>query len=196
MWCTTSDVADTLRASHYLGPIRRGIAWHDAFGVIVLAPPTARHVPGEWLELTRWCVTSREKNAGSQQWAAMVRALRLLRPECTTIVSYSDPSVGHTGALYRACNWWWAPTWHRLRPPPSGNGAWKPGERSGVKDRWVFALRRDPSRAEHLVAKDESILRRHEWARFVEGRGADFAAFKRSGIGALTAPSTTATITP
>ena len=36
----------------------------------------------------------------------------------STVVSYSDPSAGHTGSLYRACNWIWAPTWLRLRPPP------------------------------------------------------------------------------
>ena len=55
-------------------------------------------------------------------------------PRCTTIVSYSDPSVGHTGALYRACNWLWAPTWHRLQPPPTGCGSWDGKKRSSPKD--------------------------------------------------------------
>lgn len=113
-----AEVADLLREQHYLGPIGRGLAWRDERGALVIANPTARRLPQDtWAELVRWCILGRVKNAGSQQWAAAVRALRVERPELTTIVSYSDPSQGHTGALYRACNWLWAPTWHRLRPP-------------------------------------------------------------------------------
>ena len=77
----------------------------------------------------------------------------------TTVVSYSDPSVGHTGALYKACNWTWAPTWHRLRPPPTGNGSWKNGEAQSVKDRWVCILAPDTRRDEILRVKDDAILR-------------------------------------
>lgn len=177
MWTTPSAVAHVLREHHYLGPICRGFAWQDEHGVIVLGHPTARGVPRHWLELTRWCITSREKNAGSRQWAAMVRAIRRDHPKYTTIVSYSDPSVGHTGALYRACNWLWAPTWHRLRPPPTGNGSWTDGKIQSVKDRWVFLLQPDSERAERLVAKDESILRRLPFARYREPGGADYRAF-------------------
>ncbi len=82
------------------------------------------------------------------------------------------------GALYRACNWWWAPTWHRLRPPPTGNGAWKVGEQQAVKDRWVYALRKDNSRPEILVAKDDAVLRRMPWARYTEPGGADYRRWK------------------
>lgn len=179
-WVSTADVAELLRANHYLGPIRRGIAWQDEFGVIVVTTPTARNVPATWIELARWCIVSREKNAGSRQWAAFVRALRQQRPDVTTVVSYSDPSVGHTGALYRACNWWWAPTWHRLRPPPTGNGSWtgKGSDRQSVKDRWVFALQPDPFRVDVLVARDEAVLRRMPWARYREPGGACFKTFQ------------------
>lgn len=176
-WVSSAEVAATLEANHYLGPIRRGFAWRDQFGVIVFGHPTARGVPAHWLELIRWCITSREKNAGSRQWAAVIRAVRERFPAATTIVSYSDPSVGHTGALYRACNWLWAPTWHRLRPPPTGNGAWKSGQIQAVKDRWVFPVRPDPIRVDRLIAKDESILRRMPFARYREPGGADFKAF-------------------
>lgn len=176
-WEDPADVAALLRAHHYLGPIRKGIAWQDEFGAIVVKAPTARNLPKTWLELARWCIVSREKNAGSQQWAAFVRALRASSPSLTTIVSYSDPSVGHTGALYRACNWWWAPTWHRLRPPPSGNGAWIKGEPQAPKDRWIFPLRHDPARAEILIARDDAALRRMPFARYTEPGGADFRAF-------------------
>lgn len=176
-WTTPAAVAPVLQEHHYLGPIRRGVAWQDEHGVIVLTNPTSRNVPQHWLELARWCITDRTKNAGSKQWAAMSRSLRTERPEVTTIVSYSDPSVGHTGALYRACNWWWAPTWHRLRPPPTGNGAWQEGKAQSVKDRWVFPVRPDAERAERLVAKDESILRRMPFARYTEPGGACYRSW-------------------
>src|SRR5262249_55250956 len=94
-------------------------------------------------------------------WSQMIRSLKHLRPNVTTIISYSDPSRGHTGSLYRACNWWWAPTWHRLRPPPTGNGSWSQGARQSVKDRWVFAIKKDSSRCEILPRRDWSILSCH-----------------------------------
>jgi len=150
----TRTVANFLTARHYLGATGRGFAWSDEYGVLVLAKPTARRLPqdGTWLELVRWCLVG-TKNGGSRQWAAVSRWLRSERPEVTTVVSYSDPSAGHTGALYKACNWQWAPTWHRLYPPPTGNGDWGSGPQS-VKDRWVFALRPDARRSELLRVKD------------------------------------------
>jgi hypothetical protein len=118
--CPVEWVNPVLARDHYLGPINRGFAWADEFGVLVLANPSARFLPQQrWLELVRWCLVG-EKNGGSRQWARVSRWLRKDRPDVTTVVSYSDPSVGHTGALYKACNWRWAPTWHRLRPPPLG----------------------------------------------------------------------------
>ncbi len=148
-------VAHYLDELHYLGGTGRGWAWSDEFGVLVLAKPTARRLPqdGTWLELVRWCLTG-ERNGGSRQWARVTRWLRAERPEVTTVVSYSDPSVGHTGTLYKACNWTWAPTWHRLFPPPTGNGSWKDGVAQSVKDRWVYCLQPDSRRDEILSVKD------------------------------------------
>lgn len=146
-------VAEFLEVNHYLGPTERGIAWQDEFGVMVWAAPTSRRLPHDrWLELVRWCLVG-TKNGGSQQFARWRRWIVRARPDLTTLVSYSDPSQGHTGALYKACNWQWAPTWHRLYPPPSGNGDWGSGPQA-VKDRWVFALRPDVDRAEILRVKD------------------------------------------
>jgi hypothetical protein len=154
-----SHVREFLARNHYLGPVDRGIAWSDEFGVMVLAPPTSRRLPSDrWLELVRWCLVG-TKNGGSQQFRRVRRWLLTALPSVTTIVSYSDPSRGHTGALYKACNWTWAPTWHRLRPPPSGNGDWGSGVQS-VKDRWIYALRRDAGREEILRVKDDAILKR------------------------------------
>lgn len=173
-WTLPRTVNHILTEKHYLGPLNRGVAWHDEYGVIIVSAPTARLIPGHWLELARWCITSSVKNAGSRQWAAFYRALRRARPDVTTVVSYSDPSVGHTGALYRACNWLYAPTWHRLRKPPSGGGSWDGVKVQTPKDRWVYPLRRDPERVAVLLMRDCALLRKYEWARYVEPRGVPF----------------------
>jgi hypothetical protein len=163
-----SNVALFLNANHYLGAARRGIAWSDSFGVVVLGPPTSRHLPVDWLELSRWCLVPGVKNGGSQQWKRIRRWL-VEETAVTTVVSYSDPSVGHTGALYKACNWIWAPTWHRLRPPPSGGGSWDGRTVQAPKDRWVDPLRRDARRASVLAINDESLLR-HGFVGYAEPR--------------------------
>lgn len=163
-----STVADYLDGNHYLGAAKRGFAWSDEFGVLVLSAPTSRFLPYDrWLELTRWCLIG-EPNAGSRQWARVKRYLLDERPDITTVVSYSDPSVGHTGSLYRACNWLWAPTWHRLRPPPSGGGTWDGVTVQSPKDRWVFPLRRDDEREEILTLRDDSVKKKYPDAEYRE----------------------------
>lgn len=155
----TATVNPFLTARHYLGPTGRGWAWSDEYGVAVWAKPTARMLPqdGTWLELVRWCLLG-TPNGGSRQFSRMRKVILSEFPEVTTLVSYSDPSVGHTGTLYKACNWTWAPTWHRLYPPPSGNGSWKSGKQQSVKDRWVYALKPDVRRGEILRVKDSRHL--------------------------------------
>ena len=154
-------VAPTLKAHHYLGAARRGFAWSDEYGVMVWAKPTSRHLPLHWLELSRWCLKGR-RNGGSMQFSVVRKELLRAFPDVTTLVSYSDPSVGHTGALYKACNWLWAPTWHRLRPPPSGNGSWGDSGMQPVKDRWVFHLRPDKGRRDILSIKDNAAEARQK----------------------------------
>lgn len=160
-WVSSKSVSAFLAERHYLGPVSRGFAWSDEWGVVVLAKPTARRLPqdGTWLELVRWCLVG-HKNGGSRQWKRIAINLRRENRRITTVVSYSDPAQGHTGALYKASGWKWAPTWHRLRPPPSGNGSWKDGEPQAVKDRWIYELRQDQRREEILRIKDDSIVRR------------------------------------
>ena len=164
------DANPLLTRHHYLGPIKAGgsaLIWIGTRGGSVVAAqvwrrPTARNLPadGSWLELSRWCLTpDAGPSAGSRQHKYAARIIRDRFPAVTTLVSYSDPSHGHTGALYRACNWQWAPTWHRLRTPPSGNGAWVTGEAQAVKDRWVFPLRPDARRAHALAIDDAAAIR-------------------------------------
>jgi hypothetical protein len=171
----TATVRHFLAEYHYLGATSRGWAWSDEFGVAVWAKPTARRLPqdGSWLELVRWCLVG-TKNGGSQQFGRMRRFIRDELPDVTTLVSYSDPSAGHTGALYRACNWIWSPTWHRLYPPPTGNGSWV-DDAQAVKDRWIYAVRKDAGRAEILRVKDRRPRRPGdvEIARSIEHIGSD-----------------------
>ena len=152
-----SEVNGFLRQWHYLGAARRGWAWVTDEGVMVWANPNSRYLPHDtWLELIRWCLRP-GKNNGSRQWGGFRRWAFKNLPDITTLVSYSDPSVGHTGALYRACNWTWAPTWHRLRPPPTGNGSWSAAGQQSVKDRWIYPLRADDERPEILRIKDAAL---------------------------------------
>lgn len=154
------SVAEYLDANHYLGSATRGFAWSDEFGVAVLASPTSRHLPHDrWLELSRWCLTG-EPNAGSRQWARIRRYLHEHRPDVTTVVSYSDRSAGHSGALYKASGWIAAPTWHALRPPPSGGGSWDGVTKQEPKDRWVFPLRHDADRERLLAIQDDALRRK------------------------------------
>jgi hypothetical protein len=154
---TIEEANDLLRRRHYLGPIEWGrfvlCQWvgGEVVGAMVWRPPTSRRIPTTWMELSRWCLTPEGgQYAGSRMHRAAVRELRHRFPNVTTLVSYSDPSVGHTGALYKACNWRWAPTWHRLAPPPTGSGSWDGVTTQAPKDRWVFELRPDPDREEVL----------------------------------------------
>lgn len=169
---------EILAEYHYLGPSQRGVVYRDQYGLMLFASPSSRHLPQDWLELVRWCIIGKEKNAGSRQWkSARLWLLREYRA-ATTVVSYSDPAAGHTGALYRACNWQWAPTWHRLRPPPTGNGSWTEGNPEGVKDRWVFPLRPDSERAGRLLIHDEGLRKLMPWAEYREGHGGDYKRWK------------------
>jgi hypothetical protein len=157
-----------LSRHHYLGPLHSGarmtiVGQRDGEPVAAMMwkHPTSRRLPpdGSWLELSRWCLTpAAGDNAGSRMHKWSVRLIRDHLPEVTTLVSYSDPAHGHTGSLYRACNWQWAPTWVRLRPPPSGHGDWGTGKQD-IKDRWVFCVRRDDRRADVLAVKDAAAIR-------------------------------------
>jgi len=162
----SADFAALLNASHYLGAkgARGRLVYSDAHGLIVFSGVASRRLPREWLELSRWCISP--DGVGSRQWAACVAWLRG-RTDATTIVSYSDPSVGHTGALYRACNWVWAPVWHVLREPPTGAGI-RGGKRQRAKHRWVYLLRPHPARAGFLRVNDESLMRKIPWVEFRE----------------------------
>jgi hypothetical protein len=180
--CSRREANAVLADNHYLGITRRcRLAWKDTYGVMVFANPTSRRLPSAtWMELVRWCLAG-EPNAGSRQWSRFVKWAKMELPDITTIVSYSDPSAGHTGSLYRACNWLWAPTWHRLRPPPSGNGAWTTARSESVKDRWIFPLQPDPDRQDLLAVRDNGLVKKYSWAEYRETTGGNYKKFAALG---------------
>jgi len=154
-------------SGHYLGCSRASLDYSDEWGFITLVNPTSRRLPQDWLELNRWMLLG-QKNGGSRQWKACRLWLRTVAPLVTTVVSYSDPSVGHTGALYKACGFLWAPTWHRLVPPPTGNGI-RSGRIHSAKDRWVYPLLPDQRRVE-LLSLEPAYERRFPGAGYREPR--------------------------
>ena len=165
MISTIEECNSFLVGRHYLGPTKVAkFGWKDEYGVMLFSSPRSRRLPIDWLELVRWCLSG-EPNAGSRQWSCFSKWARKNIPN-TTIISYSDPSQGHTGALYRACNWTWAPTWHRLRPPPTGNGSWTVGKMQATKDRWIFSLKPDRRCLDILSVKDSAIIKKFPWASY------------------------------
>lgn len=162
------EEAKILDGAHYLGAAgaRGRHVFSDRHGLIVFSSPASRRLPSDWLELSRWCLLP-NTGWGSEQWRACLAWLRKEAPTVTTIVSYSDPSVGHDGALYRACNWIWAPVWHVLREPPTGAGV-RGGKLQRAKHRWVYLLAPDERRAEALRLRDESLERRYPWVGYHE----------------------------
>lgn len=148
------DVNPLLASEHYLGPVRGArvcfAGWRDDVMVQCQAyrQPTGRMVPQDWFELSRWCLgAASEDNDGSRMMGIVRRKFRRLFPNLRTIVSYSDPSKGHTGALYKASGWVYSPTHHGERFDrdgigyPSGHGSWDGITVQSPKHRWLYFLK-------------------------------------------------------
>ena len=152
---SVGEVNGLLAAEHYLGPVRSArrcfAGWVDDVMVAcqVWRWPNARMLPndGSWLELSRWCLTpDAGRNAGSRMMAWARRELARTDHTVTTLVSYSDPVHGHTGALYKASGWTYSPTHHGQRFDvngrgyPSGHGSWDGVTTQSPKHRWTYPL--------------------------------------------------------
>jgi len=150
---TVMEVNPLLASGHYLGSIRSArvcfAGWRDNQLVAcqVWRWPTARMVSTDWLELARWCLTPEAgANAGSRMMGFARRWIRRNMPRVQTLVSYSDPSHGHTGTLYKASGWTYSPTHHGLRLDangvgyPSGHGSWDGLTVQSPKHRWTVTL--------------------------------------------------------
>lgn len=150
-----SEVNPLLAQDHYLGTVSGArvcfAGWVDDTLVACQAYrwPTARMLPsdGSWLELSRWCLTPNAgKNAGSRMMRWAKGEIRKTFPAVTTLVSYSDPVHGHTGALYKASGWSYEPTHHGKRFDvdgigyASGHGSWDGTTIQTPKHRWIYTI--------------------------------------------------------
>jgi hypothetical protein len=166
---TVAEVNPLLATDHYLGPIAGDLqsfaGWVDDELVAcqVWRWPTARMLPsdGTMIELSRWCLTAEAgPNAGSRMMRWVRTQLRRLYPTVELGVSYSDPIHGHTGALYKASGWTYAPTHIGRRYDrdgigyPSGNGSWDGVIRSTSKHRWLYQIQPSNNKQQHRRQRD------------------------------------------
>lgn len=108
-------VSEELRA-HYLGK-RPGVVtlamamaedWRTVGTIIYALPPpeTAIRYGGLTWEMARlWIDDAVPTNGESWLIGQSVKYIRRHHPDVTTLVTYADPSQGHTGAIYKAANW-------------------------------------------------------------------------------------------
>ncbi len=76
--------------------------------VIYSAPPkeTEKRYGGKTWELARlYLLDDVPKNAETWLISQSVKWIRRNNPEVCTLVSYADPSAGHSGTIYKAANW-------------------------------------------------------------------------------------------
>jgi len=122
-WRAACRVFPTSRASvaamieaHYIGKwpgvcvLILGMAKGQMLlGVIVYALPpreTSKRYGGTTWELARlWIHDDVPTNAETYLIAKSIQHIRRTRPEVECLVSYADPSAGHTGTIYKAANW-------------------------------------------------------------------------------------------
>ena len=123
-WRGTTRVAlvsrgdvDHLIKKHYLGKwpgvcvLSLGMFVSDvAVGVIVFALPPRetqkRYGGGVCWELARlWIDDSIPRNAETFLISKAVKYIKKNHPDVCVLVSYADPSAGHSGVIYKAANW-------------------------------------------------------------------------------------------
>lgn len=118
--CTIEKVertaADEMIRRHYLGKwpgvcvlilcLKKAAKF---LGVIVFALPpreTNKRYGGETWELARlWVQDSAPQNTESFLISRAIRYIKQQHKSVAVLVSYADPSVGHTGTIYKAANW-------------------------------------------------------------------------------------------
>lgn len=110
------DVDIMVRQQHYLhrwpGVVTLVLKmWRDSepLGVVVFALPpreSDKRYGGKAWELARlWVNDGVPKNGETWLLGAAIRYVRQHHPDVKALVSYADPSAGHSGVIYRAGNW-------------------------------------------------------------------------------------------
>lgn len=133
---------------HYLGYTPPGArlrlaVYHDGqcVGGMLWGRPAARHYDQfSTLELTRMFLDDVcPRNSESRCLGQATKIIRKQLPEVETLLSYSDPSYGHKGTIYKAAGW--------KQSGETEGGAWndrngkgRMNVATGAKVRWKLAL--------------------------------------------------------
>jgi len=112
--CETDHAVSLVRLWHSRLPECQNGPWQYAFrahlddvtyAVALWNNPSARCLPGHWLELRRMaCSPDSPKNTPSRFLGWMVRHFRKTCPEREKVISYQDLAV-HSGTIYKAAGW-------------------------------------------------------------------------------------------
>ena len=100
---------------HYTHSVPSGKShyfYHDG-AVVVFAIPANPNIskfltgtPNVVWDMARlWAPDGHRPNLLTEAISVATLKLRKLEPDCTCLVSYADPSMGHTGGVYRAASW-------------------------------------------------------------------------------------------
>lgn len=115
--CDIQQARDFLSNYHYLGSMGRagiqigGFIGDELICVAVLAHPTRKEMydsigmtKRNVLELTRFAIAAdiHNKNLASH---CLSRLPKFVGPDIKRLISFSDPSAGHLGTIYKAANW-------------------------------------------------------------------------------------------
>lgn len=113
--CPTEFARGAIRQWHsrlpktQVGPWKIAFAAHyqyTCFGAALWHNPSARTLPGDWLELRRLAVAPDAPHCtASRMLGQMVKWIRRNMPNVPTLLSYQDCDV-HTGTIYRAAGWY------------------------------------------------------------------------------------------
>lgn len=83
----------------------RGVCGGKTYAVALWNNPSARCLPGHWLELRRMAVSpDSPRYTASRFLAWMTRYLSKATPAAERLISYQDTAV-HRGTIYRAAGW-------------------------------------------------------------------------------------------
>lgn len=113
--CTKADAVERCRVWHSRLPNTQAGPWQFAFeavapdgrtvAVALWNNPSARTLPGHWLELRRMaCAPDAPKYTASRFLAWMARYFAANYREREKLISYQDTSV-HDGTMYKAAGW-------------------------------------------------------------------------------------------
>lgn len=112
--CQPADARRCVAAWHSRLPTTQQGPWMLAFvaeyrgqrfGGALWNNPSARTLPGDWLELRRLALPDyAPPHAASWMLGAMRKWIRVNLPEVPRLISYQDTDV-HTGTIYKAAGW-------------------------------------------------------------------------------------------